>query len=228
MILTERYPGKIWFFDAEGHFLRTLSPFSDSEVSEKTEEHSAHRAERTGFFGPIYSAPEDGLYVQLMHQNQAGNWTPAFCELDLKTGKVRKMIPRNLENEENLVIPRTAYSIEDDCVAPFAAGGDYFYKVYFRSVVAYDREGRFQWSLGHEPGWTFSIPGLLAGGDDLEILEYETDGPRRSGTVRVESWSVNQDVLLAQGQVEIDNIPPQVILPPGRWNDYRKRKGIHT
>ena len=211
MIFSEGYPGKIWIFDPQGQAVKTISLAVNSTTHEKTANESHHWAERPGFFGPVISAPEDGIYVQVMHQNQKGDFEPAFCELDLKTDKVRLIIPRNLEDEKNGVVPRMNYSIEDDLKAPFTVGKDFFYKVYFQSVVAYDRSGNFQWSLGQEPGWSFMIPGLLAQENELEIMEsdwsYNEPLP-----IRIEKWSIGQEVILARGQVEIDNIPPKVFI----------------
>jgi|GEM_PF-5788234 len=223
LILTERYPGKIWIFDPNGHLLRTIFLPKGLDSSANGKDSSPSWPERPGFFGPIISASEDGIYVQMIYQDQKGKFTPAFCELDLKTDKVRTFISRNLDDEMNLVIPRMDYSIEDDLVTPFAVGKDYFYKVYFHSVVAYDRLGNFQWSLGQEPGWSFSIPWLLANQDYLEIMEFETTHSQ-PGPIRIENWSVNQDVLLAQGQVEIDNIPPRVTIDSGGMVTVNKEK----
>ncbi|NLJ48491.1 MAG: hypothetical protein GX428_02745 [Candidatus Atribacteria bacterium] len=211
MIFSEGYPGKIWIFDPQGQAVKTISLIADSINHEKTANESHHWAEKPGFFGSVVSAPEDGIYVQVMHQNQKGDFEPAFCELDLKNDKVRLIIPRNLEDEKNGVVPRMNYDIEDDLIAPFAVGKDFFYKVYFQSVVAYDRSGNFQWSLGQEPGWSFVIPGLLAQESELEIMEsdwsYNEPLP-----IRIEKWSIGQEVILARGQVEIDNIPPKVFI----------------
>jgi PKD repeat protein len=211
MIFSEGYPGKIWIFDPQGQAVKTISLVTDSTNHEKTANESHHWAEKPGFFGPLVSASEDGIYVQVMHQNQKGDFLPAFCELDLKTDQVRLIIPRNLEDEKKGVIPRMNYSIDDDLKAPFAVGTDFFYKVYSQSVVAYDRSGNFQWSLGQEPGWTFRIPGLLAQENELEIMEsdwsYNEPLP-----IRIEKWSIGQEVILARGQVEIDNIPPKVFI----------------
>ncbi|NLJ37978.1 MAG: PKD domain-containing protein, partial [Candidatus Atribacteria bacterium] len=211
MIFSEGYPGKIWIFDSQGQAVKTVSLEGETTTHEKTTNESHHWAEKPGFFGPLVSAPEDGIYVQVMYQNQKGDFLPAFCELDLKTDMVQLIVPRNLEDEKNGIVPRMDYSIEDDLKAPFAVGKDFFYKVYFQSVVAYDRAGNFQWSLGQEPGWSFMIPALLAQENELEIMEFDWF-PFQPRPIRIEKWSIGQELILAHGQVEIDNIPPKVFI----------------